>query len=65
MAVLMTCRRSACRHRTRDPIRAGWVWMEAGSDLPLRTGWWCPDCIEGLRRLMEEMGVQPVVEPLQ
>jgi hypothetical protein len=38
--------------------------MEVGSALPLKPGWWCPDCVAALQRLFAEHGVEPEIERL-
>jgi hypothetical protein len=39
--------------------------MECGSELPLKTGLWCPDCLDGLKRLCAEHGVESEIERVQ
>ena len=58
------CGRSACQRRSADPKADGWIWHEVGSEVPLKTGWWCPECIKGLQRLYADLGVKPEIEPL-
>jgi hypothetical protein len=58
------CGRSACQRRSADPKADGWTWLEAGSAIGLKTGWWCPECVQALQRLFAEHGVPPETERL-
>jgi hypothetical protein len=40
------CRSIGCRHRTRDPYAAKWVYLE--NTYPKFNGWWEPKCLETL-----------------
>jgi hypothetical protein len=60
------CSRKSCRRTTRDPKAAHWVYVsEADDPVPHWVGWWCPQCIEELKRFMEAQGVEPIIERLQ
>jgi hypothetical protein len=47
--VSIKCRSVGCRHRTRDPYAAKWVYLEDtggyGADF---IGWWEQECLENL-----------------
>jgi hypothetical protein len=59
---LKICARTVCTRCSDDPKRDRWVWVEFDAEIGLNTGWWCPECTEGLRRAMEAQGVEPVIE---
>jgi hypothetical protein len=60
------CRRSSCQRATRSLKAAGWAHMDAApAEFPHWVGWWCPECFDGLRKLMQAQGVEPDVERLQ
>ena len=40
------CRKIGCRHCTRDPYAAKWVYLE--DPAPKFAGWWEPECLEKL-----------------
>ena len=61
---ITNCARRACRRRSADPKRAGWIWVEF-APAPLKTGWWCPQCVEGLKTVLAEQDIQPFTERLQ
>ena len=47
--VRIKCRKIGCRHYTRDPYAAKWVYLEDPGPLPqMAIGWWEPDCLEKL-----------------
>jgi hypothetical protein len=56
------CGRTVCKRRSTNPEADGWVWVEVMP--PLKTGWWCPQCTEGLHRTLAAHGVKPQIERL-
>lgn len=54
MAEPMKCCRTACKRRSADPKGDGWIWMEFGADVGLKTGWWCPACSERVKHILDE-----------
>ena len=62
----LKCARAECRRTTRTPKAMGWGYMDnAPNELPHWVGWWCPQCLKGLHRLMAAQGIEPTIGRVQ
>jgi hypothetical protein len=57
------CARKVCKKRSADPKAAGWEWFEFDPPPP-QTGWYCPGCAAGVKAILAEHDVTPIVERL-
>jgi hypothetical protein len=58
------CARTVCRRTSANRQQDGWIWVEFKNEL--KTGWWCPPCLEApLQELMTDLGVEDHTERLQ
>jgi hypothetical protein len=60
---IVKCARTVCRRTSATPKEDGWSWIEFDPEPP-KTGWWCPACAEGVRKIMAAHDLDPTVERL-